>query len=813
MKPSVILVAFQLFVTGLWATPPSTTTQHIKIDQFGYLPFSKKIAVIVDPQTGYNAAESFNPGTGANQYQVRRWSDNFVVFNGTLTAWNGGATHTQSGDKGWWFDFSTVTTIGSYYIYDVVNNVGSYRFEINTNVYDEVLKQALRTFYYQRINFAKAAPYTDAKWADAACFERTRQDRSARSATAKNNAGTARDLHGGWMDAGDYNKYVTFTVSPLTNMLETYRAHPTVFLDNYNIPESGNSVPDILDEIKWEIDWLKRMQDGTGTNGFFIKMGADNYNASSPASADANFRYYVGECTSSTLSGCAVFALAGTIYKSLPGATWTTYGNDLITRAGNAWIRAKSTTSNFTVFQTTCDNQDIKAGDADIDVATQKDIVVAAAAYLFEATGLAEYKNCFDTMYLQSRPISGAWWGPYHEAAQRSMLRYTTLAEATPEVVAAIRASKAAQNDVASVTDYNNATDLYLAHMPDGQYHWGSNQVKGNAGTNNYEFIRYNINTAQHPMYNEVGNQFLHYFHGVNPQSKIMLSNMYSFGGDNCVNEMYHNWFSNGSNWDNVQTSLYGPPPGYVIGGVNQFFSLPAFTPPVGQPPLKAYKEWNTGWNGSANENSWEITEPAIYNQASYISLLARVIANAPLNLLPLHITSFTAVRNNDGALVSWSAANIDEWTSFEVQRSLNGQDFTTVQTITAGNDQSNFQVQDNDAAVKIATVYYRIKQTDKKGDVLYSAIVRLPLKRIHELSVKPNPVLDNLVISGSLESGGKIVLTLHDVSGKIVVRTEWQQPTGRYTKNINLSGIAKGTYWLKLNSHTDSQPLKIVKQ
>jgi endoglucanase len=77
----------------------------------------------------YNAAESFSPGTGANQYQVRRWADDGIVYSGTLVSWKAGATHAQSGDKGWWFDFSSVTTPGSYYIFDVTNNVGSYRFE------------------------------------------------------------------------------------------------------------------------------------------------------------------------------------------------------------------------------------------------------------------------------------------------------------------------------------------------------------------------------------------------------------------------------------------------------------------------------------------------------------------------------------------------------------------------------------------------------------------------------------------------------------------------------------------------------------
>lgn len=103
------LLAFLSTPILMFASPPQTT-YHIKVDQFGYFPLSKKVAVIADPQAGYNAGEAFNPGTGSNQYQVRRWSDDVIVFTGTLQSWKAGATHTQSGDRGWWFDFTTLTT-------------------------------------------------------------------------------------------------------------------------------------------------------------------------------------------------------------------------------------------------------------------------------------------------------------------------------------------------------------------------------------------------------------------------------------------------------------------------------------------------------------------------------------------------------------------------------------------------------------------------------------------------------------------------------------------------------------------------------
>lgn len=174
MKKIILLI---LFCNQLFAGGPTTTVEFIKIDQFGYKPLDEKVAVIANPITGYNNTVAFTPGT---TYQVRDWTTNAVVFTGTPTAWNTGSTQTQSGDKVWHFTFTTFTTTGSYYIYDVTNNVGSYRFEINNCVYNDVLKTAVRMFYYQRCGMAKAFPYCDTGYVDGACHKGTQQDLDCR---------------------------------------------------------------------------------------------------------------------------------------------------------------------------------------------------------------------------------------------------------------------------------------------------------------------------------------------------------------------------------------------------------------------------------------------------------------------------------------------------------------------------------------------------------------------------------------------------------------------------------------------------------
>ena len=402
-----------LLLLGAGAAPavPSATVPWIKVDQFGYQPAMQKVAVVVDPQAGFNAAEAFAPGTGSGQYQIRRWADDVVVHTGTLQPWKSGATHAQSGDRGWHYDFSALTAAGAYYIWDSARQVGSGRFEIGSAVYAPVLRHAVRMFYHQRLNHAKVAPYVDARWADAAAYERPGQDRSATSRWAKGQAATARDLSGGWMDAGDTNKYVTFAQSAVLQLLDAYRMSPAVFLDDFGIPESGNGLPDLLDELKWELDFLRRMQDASGTHGLFLKVGVDSYTDISPPSADARPRYYLPECTSATLAGAAMFGAAHVVYRGF--ASQAAGAADLLARAEAAWARAKLTTSGFTVFQTACDDGDIKAGDADVDAQGQLESSVLAAIALYEATGKAEYRAHVEANYARVRPYNIWWWGPY----------------------------------------------------------------------------------------------------------------------------------------------------------------------------------------------------------------------------------------------------------------------------------------------------------------------------------------------------------------------------------------------------------------
>src|SRR5262249_3815172 len=132
-------------------------------------------------------------------------------------------------------------------------------FTISDTVYRDVLAQAMRMLYYQRDGFAKDAQHAGAPYVDAAAHIDKCYLYSDGSKTPN------RDLHGGWWDAGDFNKYTSWGAEDVIELLRAYEDTPTAFRDDYNIPESGNGVSDVLDEVKWELDWLTRMQSADGS--------------------------------------------------------------------------------------------------------------------------------------------------------------------------------------------------------------------------------------------------------------------------------------------------------------------------------------------------------------------------------------------------------------------------------------------------------------------------------------------------------------------------------------------------------------------
>lgn len=588
----------------------------VVIDQFGYLPDETKIAVARDPQAGFDAADAFTPG---RVYDVVDATTKAVVHSGTPVPWNNGATDASSGDKAWHFDFSAVTATGTYFIRDRQKAALSPAFKIGTKVYEPVLRAAVRMFYYQRASTDKPAAYAGESWADTLAGCGPLQDRNARLYTAPDDASTERDLSGGWYDAGDFNRYTAWTSNYVVTLLHAYIENPGIWRDDTGIPESGNGIPDILDETKWGIAWLVKMQNADGST--LSHLGVSE---ASPPSAAKGPSLYRPANTWVTRSAAGAFAMAAKVFGTVPGHA--SYAGDLLRRAEQAWTWCEAHPRVVLEGKQPQETDDYGRLSA----------ALVAATYLFAATGKPAYRDWLDAHYRDSHMFAfGDYVYPYEPELQTALLYYASLPTATRETADAIRACYLAGMEKADNWGaVKSGRDPYLAFL--GTYTWGSNRFKTTEGELFAALAYYGFGPYPAKDAMTAASHYIHYLHGVNPLGKVYLTNMGTLGAANSVDCMWHAWFpQNSPRWSSVKHSLYGPPPGYLVGGPEETYSwaqgCPTLnaacgtappSPPHGQPPQKSYKDFNTGWP----IDSWEITEPSCGYQASYIRLLAKFV-------------------------------------------------------------------------------------------------------------------------------------------------------------------------------------------
>lgn len=147
--------------------------------------------------------------------------------------------------------FSDLKTEGNYYIYtDILGE--SYEFSISDTVYDELFNEAAKTFYYNRCGIALSEDYAGEN-AHSACHTTI--------AHLQEDPKTEIDVTGGWHIDEQADRDTTLGCVVAENFLLSYEMNESAFTDETGIPESGNEIPDILDEVRYEVEWLLKMQD------------------------------------------------------------------------------------------------------------------------------------------------------------------------------------------------------------------------------------------------------------------------------------------------------------------------------------------------------------------------------------------------------------------------------------------------------------------------------------------------------------------------------------------------------------------------
>ncbi|MGD0565961.1 MAG: glycoside hydrolase family 9 protein, partial [Candidatus Goldiibacteriota bacterium] len=219
---------------------PNVIIPNPKVNQLGYLPGAKKYFTVVT-----------NTASTGDTYRIFDSSGN-TMMTATITA-APFDDRLSTGEGVLLTDFSSFTSPGTYHI--SVNGQDSYPFNITTSAYDQLFKDSLRCFYLIRCGLAINDPVTGLN--RNACH--TAPD-TIRGSTL------TRDMTGGWHNAGDFGKWSNEEAISCAYMMWLYELKPsnTSGLNN-NIKESGNGISDLLNEAKWGLDWMMKLQNPDGS--------------------------------------------------------------------------------------------------------------------------------------------------------------------------------------------------------------------------------------------------------------------------------------------------------------------------------------------------------------------------------------------------------------------------------------------------------------------------------------------------------------------------------------------------------------------
>lgn len=228
MKKALLFLLFCLPVI-----PAGAADAWIRINQMGYLPADSKVAVWIS----HEAADIKN-------FSVKDAVSDKTVLVSNLVASTGeyGGTFKNT----YRLNFSAVEKEGSYYI--EANGVKSPSFRIGADVYDGTADFILQYMRQQRCGYNPFTGDSCHTHDGYIIYHPTRINEKI-------------DAVGGWHDASDYLQYVTTTANTVYQMLFAYQKNPGIYGDRYdaNGHDGPNGIPDILDEAKWGLDWLYKM--------------------------------------------------------------------------------------------------------------------------------------------------------------------------------------------------------------------------------------------------------------------------------------------------------------------------------------------------------------------------------------------------------------------------------------------------------------------------------------------------------------------------------------------------------------------------
>jgi endoglucanase len=605
-----------------------TYAEFIKVNQVGYGPLMPSKLALVSWQSN---TITFLPST----FQVVSVSNQQAVFTGSLTRFVQGTGWPApdwdlDGDVIYQAEFGAFRTPGVYCLEVPELGARSPEFQIATNIYQRLFRDALRFFYYSRSGVPMVQPFAEGYTRSAVHPETTNAFYNYDPNFGHYDFGTnkTRDVHGAWFDAGDTHMDVPNTATACWFLLEAFRDFSlNVPPEGLNLPESNAARSDLVPLIYQALDWMKRMQNTDGSVCHYV-MGDPNTAAQVQKVSDIS--------SFAAASAAAVFAKAVAVLgAAIPAAEQA----DLLARARLSWAWLQANTGMVQPRLPLQNGVDPGADDTNPywgDALADRRERAFAAVELFEATGESAFHDYFLAQFEQNdnSPLDGPVFG-FNKTGYGidNVLTYLNhpLNFAFMDYVRSSRAVVPTVRNIlknAFLTQANKLTNytalagyripmLYPSHL-----YWGSS---GGVLAPSAIVLARAFEWTGKTNYHETAAHALHFICGRNPVGRIFVSGYgeYQRGSD------FYSQF-----W----TDLLHQPPGYLGGNIN----VDGSAKPVIEFP----------WKRFVNSQDADMTEPGVYWNSAF-AWVAGYFAN---DSLP---PALAAVPGNGSLTLSWPARSV----------------------------------------------------------------------------------------------------------------------------------------------------------
>ena len=550
------LLGSEAAAAPLAAQAAADTGPAVRVNQLGYLPDGPKRATVV------------STATAPLGWQLRT-SAGASVAAGTTVVHGADAA---SGDATQLVDFSAYTGSGTGFTL-VVDGQASYPFDISAALYDGLRADSMSFFYQQRSGIAIDAALAGAAYARPAGHLGVAPNKGDTSVPCQ--AGVcdySLDVRGGWYDAGDQGKYVVnggIAAWQLVNSFErAKRAGTDAALGDstLRVPERGNAVPDVLDEARWEIDFLLRMQVPAGKPlaGMAFHKIHDTQWTGLPTrpEQDAQQRELHKPSTAATLNLAATAAQCARVYAPYDAA----FAARCLDAAKRAWTAAKA---NPAVFAPSTDS----TGGGAYEDNQVGDEFYWAAAELFATTGESQYRDAVTSSASHAAPADSPWWGGTSTLGRITLATVPGVALPADDL-ARVRASLTTAADGYLTTMAGQGYDVPIAA---DAYVWGSNSSVANNAV--VMAVAYELTGQQR--YRSGALESMDYLLGRNALNRSYVS---GYGEHASENEHHRFWAHQND------ASLPHPPAGSFAGGPDSGLQDPvALAQLTGCAPAKCY--------------------------------------------------------------------------------------------------------------------------------------------------------------------------------------------------------------------------------